>query len=89
MVSLRKTAVRFRGGAGNRIAVPEASVKTEMSRVNAMTSVSSGSAASTHVRLVAQLAIQFVRSQVERAVMLARIVRGRPEWTGCKEEQSW
>jgi hypothetical protein len=60
-----------------------------MSRVNAITGFSSGSAASTHVRLVAQLANEFVRIQVERAVMLARIVRGRTEWTGCKEEQSW
>ena len=64
-------------------------MKTEMSRVNAITGFSSGSAASTHVRLVAQLANEFVRIQVERAVMLARIVRGRIEWTGCKEEQSW
>ena len=64
-------------------------MKTEMSRVNVITGVSSGSPASAHVRLAAQLANEFVRNQIERAVMLARIVRGRTEWTGCKEEQSW
>ena len=66
-----------------------ASVKTETSRAHAMTGVSSGLPASAHVRLVAQLANEFVTSQIERAVMLTRILRGRSEWTGCKEEQSW
>ena len=64
-------------------------MKTEVSQVNAITRVSGWSSSSGNVRLLAQVASEFVKSQVERVVVLTRIVRGRTEWTACKEEQSW
>jgi len=54
-----------------------------------MMRVSGRSQSSGNVRLLARFANEFVRSQIERAIVLTRILRGQSEWTGCKEEQSW
>ena len=62
-------------------------VKTEVSRLNASMRLSGLTPSSTHVRLLAKVANSFVAEQIERAVVLTRMLCGRSDWTGRQEEQ--
>ena len=77
------------GPAGNRIALHVASVKSEVSQVNAMTHVRPGTSLPSRQR-VAVATYRLVRDQVWTMMALVRLLRvQRQSSTGVLEEEKW